>query len=69
MGARRKYKNMKKCILWGMGEGYEGIHHSVRLEILKKNISIIAIVSKDIITDNYDGYKVIKKRRIKRVSI
>ena len=27
---------MKKVYIMGMGEGYEGIHHSVRLEIKKR---------------------------------
>lgn len=55
---------MKKCLLWGMGQGYQNISTSIKLEILKNNICIVAIVSKDTITDNYDGYKVINSEFI-----
>lgn len=55
---------MKKCLLWGMGQGYQNISTSIKLEMLKNNLSVVAIVSKDIITNNYDGYKVITSEMI-----
>lgn len=50
---------MKRCILWGLGQDYEELSSRVQLEVLKENISIVAIICKNRITDNYDGYKVI----------
>ncbi len=32
---------MKKCLLWGMGKGYQNISTSIKLEILKNNICIV----------------------------
>lgn len=55
---------MKKCIIWGMGQDYEAIASHIKFEILKNNLTVTAIVSKNIITDNYDGYQVIQSDRL-----
>lgn len=37
---------MRKCIIWGIGNDYEKLYNSIQLEVYKRNIEIVAAVSK-----------------------
>lgn len=52
-----------RCVVWGIGDGYEKIFNQINFEILKGNIEIVSLVAKkqDIITSSKDGFKVVSK--------
>ena len=50
---------MYKCLIWGIGKGYNNNYNKIQLEILKKNIEIVAFVSRDIVSSKLDGYDVV----------
>lgn len=49
----------KKCLIWGCGQDYQQLYNLIKYEELKGNISIEAIVTKDLFRAVYDGWKVI----------
>lgn len=57
---------MKKVIIWGMGDNYEGLLNQILFEIYKGNISIEAIAcrKKDKYCSMKDGFPVIVKEEI-----
>lgn len=55
---------MYKCLIWGIGKGYNNNYNKIQLEILKKNIEIVAFVSRDIVSSKLDGYDVVDKEEI-----
>lgn len=56
----------RKVLLWGMGNDYELLLNLIKFEILKENMSVEAIVCRDIdrYCKNKDGFVVITKREI-----
>ena len=56
----------KKCVIWGMGKGYEEILNQIRFEIYKENMEVIAVVCKP--EDKYcgqrDGFPIISKEEM-----
>ncbi len=56
----------EKCVIWGMGNDYESILNSVRFEICKGNIQVVAIVcsKEDQYCKNRDGFPVISKEEL-----
>ncbi len=57
---------MYKVIFWGVGGGYENLINQIQFEIMKKTISVCALIArpKDVIGDTLDGFKLIKKENI-----
>ncbi len=57
---------MKKCIIWGNGNDYEKLYNSIRLEVYKRNIEIVAVVSKkeNIYSKYIDGVPLIIKEEV-----
>lgn len=53
-----------KCLIWGIGKGYNNNYNKIQLEILKRNIEIVAFISKDIVSPRLDGYDVVDKSEI-----
>lgn len=51
--------SMKKCVLWGANKEYNEAYNLIQYEILKGNISVECIVSRDQYSRYMDGYKVI----------
>lgn len=55
---------MKKCLVWGISDEYTAHINQINYEILKGNISIQAMVSRDRFSDYIDGKKIISKNEI-----
>lgn len=45
----------EKCVIWGVGNGYEGILNQINFEIYKQNIEVVAVVCSQ--EDKYCGYR------------
>lgn len=57
---------MRRCIIWGTGNDYERLYNCIQFEVYKKNIEIIAVVSreKDIFGKYIDKMPLITKNAI-----
>lgn len=56
-------REIRKCVLWGMGEDYESVLNQLLFEIEKKNMRVMAAVvrEKDKYCTEKDGFRVIVK--------
>ena len=58
-----------KCIIWGMGVEYENLLNQIMFEILKKNISVEAIVCRE--KDKYclkrDGFRIVQSSELNAI--
>lgn len=56
----------EKCVIWGMGNGYEGILNQIHFEIYKENIEVVAVVCSQ--EDKYcsyrDGFPIVLKEEL-----
>lgn len=55
---------MRKVIIWGIGNEYESIINQIKFEMLKGNMVVEALVSRDIVTPYFDGFPVIHKEEL-----
>lgn len=57
---------MYKCVIWGMGDGYERIINQIKFEELKGNIIIEALVSKSgsFVGNAFDGIPIIQSNEL-----
>lgn len=55
---------MKKILIWGIGNRYNELKNIIDFEVLKGNIEIVAMVSRDKYANYVDGKKVIDKNEI-----
>ena len=55
-----------KCVIWGNGNDYEKIINQINFETHKKNIEVIALISRkqDIVEKTFDGFLVIQKEEL-----
>lgn len=58
---------MRKVIIWGIGNEYESIINQIKFEMLKGNMVVEALVSRDIVTPYFDGFPVIHKEELNRL--
>lgn len=58
---------MRKVIVWGIGNEYEAIVNQIKFEILKGNMVVEALVSRDIVTPYFDGFPVIHKEQLNQI--
>jgi uncharacterized protein (DUF1919 family) len=53
-----------KVLIWGTGIDYDRYLNNIKYEELKKNMNVVAVVSKDTYYKKIDGYPVIRKEEI-----
>lgn len=60
---------MKKVLIWGAGSEYQATFNQIQFEVIKKNIEILGIVSKDAWQEKIDGIPALKPSEIKKKNI
>ncbi len=55
---------MKNCLIWGISDEYTAHINQINFEVLKGNINILAMISKDKFSSYIDGKKIIGKEDI-----
>lgn len=53
-----------QCLIWGVGDEYNQCLNQINYEILKSNLTVLALISKDKYSRTLDGYKIISKDKI-----
>lgn len=60
---------MKKCIIWGIGSEYDQYYNQIQYQIILKNITIEAFVSRDQYCNTLDESKIIQPEAIRGLEI
>lgn len=53
-----------KCVIWGSGEDYHECANQIQYEICKSNLSVEAIVTKNIIGKSLDGFPLVSSKKL-----